>query len=1271
MLRRVAMLRVVAAVLSTTVLYCCLAPTRGAEPKRAAAPRYNAFDDFDPEDYPSEDAVKRLLIPVGSRPGRIADRRSHRMFICQIAGLFRLDLTWEQGSALRFSLLAPDEHRELSLHLWNGQQGVTLTYYPRYYNTWAAYATTRAPGEPEPAQFALWATDGGRYRRCGIGTLELHYHQGNLVLTRGDVRLLSVPFEGPPGEVYLEGAGLVRGLEMVRQAVPPPAPASRPTVFASAKPAELPWAMEPVEGCGLNKWPDGRVELFASDKSGAVQAGTRAVKPGLYEFVFLVEDPEPGTGIYLGNAEGKQLCRLAFFRHNRSKQTLFGPLAPSSIETQKAFDGRMRPAPFAGRRQWFRLTVGAGVVKYWTSGDGVHWSQDGPGAETLEGACTHVGLYCCPAPKARAIKLDRVEVRRFEALSLLAPQEVQDRVDAAALVKADSIQAWERLVSQSRPADVSADTWWRACALRTLCENPRLALGQALLDRLLEAAQGEAENLQWQLQLIGEAALLSHPAGEFRAAERLGQRLERLGLMLARNGYSGPFTAVSRAMMRLPLWTEQPPSPFLDRLLMYELFAKLGQDRLEEVQELCRQVRYWNRTGRRDAASPLWTARARHLVYWAEAQATGRPPKEAGPMPVGPSPWRHPLTVHSTKEGYNVFGEFAAALDGQTYREACQIISSAAQTEGLGLLPDRKDRRLWVSLPVAIELAMRDHPPLRQAMEEGFGALGELRVKKAAAQGDTAAMAAVTLQFYGTNAAREAHLWLGDRMLAAGRFTEALTHYEEALAANPHATSPALLARQRLASALLGGQGGQAPTEPVQLGSTRLSPQQFERLVDQIRQTRRAAISAAPALESDPTPQNEGCFRPDFYQTRLWATIESPPLRKPGVLPDRGIDWAGRQTAVAVAGNQMFVSNQVDQFAFDLETGRQDWVQRGPAVDPQWPLIPMRPLVAGGRVFVRRLAEVTPELACFGAADGRLYWSCKPDSYVASDPLSFGGDLLALTISEDTGQKLILSLVNLDVQSGRLRSRTVLAEFYDLWRRRLPFQATVAGNTIVAVGGGSVLCCDALGNVHWVRRQIWAPPPEGDYAQAQPWFEQCYGPPLIDAGRLYAAQPGTWCLECIDRKTGRLRWRESVLGLTRIVGLAHGRLIVETSDGLLALDADLGKIHWHHAADGLQHARIAGPEQTVFYVQLTRVEGAGPQLTLVWVDADSGQLRQKAPWDVPADAEPLCGPLVGCGGRQWGLFGSAGNPTRRAVFELFPAGGQMAGAKRSVPQPGP
>jgi outer membrane protein assembly factor BamB len=385
-------------------------------------------------------------------------------------------------------------------------------------------------------------------------------------------------------------------------------------------------------------------------------------------------------------------------------------------------------------------------------------------------------------------------------------------------------------------------------------------------------------------------------------------------------------------------------------------------------------------------------------------------------------------------------------------------------------------------------------------------------------------------------------------------------------------------------------------------------------------------------------------------------------------MPDKGFDWAGRQIALGATDRLMLVNNQIDQTAFDLRSGRLLWSQRRVVDDrfQQWPLVRMRPMFVRGRVYTRRLSDDGPELISLDERTGRLIWSSKPGGHVASDPLALGEHLLALSASYDAGATLTLSLTTFDFDSGRVRREVPIAEFRDLWERRLLCQATVAEGRVVASVGGCVLSCDASGQVSWLRRQIWVPPPGGSYHQVAPWFEQIHDVPLVDGGRVYVAQPGVWVVECLDLETGRVVWQRAVCDLTRAVGMASGCLVLQTRDGLLAVESESGRTVWHDPPEDrpegrLVAARLSGqPGLIVACYRKREKEESGERcrFTLDWIDAETGRGRQQSILDTPEHAETWLGPWAALGERQWALFATVEDPASREIVELLPVADQ-------------
>ncbi len=1221
-----------------------------APPEGVAPPAVGTFDDFsDAKGYPTAEALQKILVRTPGEPYEIAEARKNDRPLRRASGLARLGPAWPAGHALRLSLLEPNG---LQLHLYSGQRGLTLRYYPEFHQTWAVYATTREPGKPRPTSHVFLGTTGDLYRRSGLGTFELHHRGGTLFMVRGDLVLASAPLEPPPSEIYLEGSALVRGIEFVPTAWTAPATAQTPAAWHRHRPADLSWIGKPVEGVTLNRLDDGAVELAAREKATSGQFGVRLEQPALFDLVFEIENAEPGTGVFLGDAEGRHLVRLALVRHRESGKTAFELVPNWANEVEKSYDANRLPVPFCGARQWIRVVYGANVARAWTSGDGQRWLPVAPGWFGAEGACAMVGLYCLPANAKRTIRLRAVEARTLDALAALSLDAA--RACGPALAKTTSLAAWREQVIQQRPLDVPWERWWRACAVQTFVESPKGNLAQPLLDLLLEAAFDEPGDLGPRLALLEQAALLYRP-DEWNAVDRFRALAERLGQTLIRQGHPAPLTVLSRALMHSPLWHVRRLPVFSEAWLRQELFVRAASGSWEDVRALVDRLRYWGGGVLREG-EPLWGPPFDYLVDWADALTDPHLPRRDDRKPRSPHLARHPYLEPSNKEAFNTVAEFHAAIDGQSYREACQLIAAIADPESLGLLGDRKDPYLLVTFPLAVELAMREYPALRQTMQEKYASVGKLRIKQAAGSGHATAIETVALQFPGTDAAAEAHRWLGDRALSAGRFVEALEHYRKALQSAPAAERGPLGARCRLAGAMMGLEVGQPVTAGVQLGSTWLSAADFEQMVRQAREANRAPGAAhAPGVVVG--------LLPGRYEARPWSNVEGQDVRRPAGLPERGVDWAGLQTSVVVTGRQMLVANRIELLALSLDSGQRRWLRRVPVREDWqlWGLVPMAPVVAGNRIFVRRLSNDGPELACLEAADGKVLWNIRPDGYVASDPLFIGSNLLVLSAVHDGADRVSLALVALRPSSGRPRSRTSLAEFRDVWNRQFPCQAVAVDGRIVAVAGACVLACDAAGRVQWVRRQIWVPPPVHDYAAARGWFDHVPQPPLVADTRVYATQPGVFGVECLDLETGRLVWRKPLSTLTRVVGLAAGRLVVQTSDGLIGLDARQGRVLWTARTGECLDVRLCGPTGPIVLVAPAKAQGkpAGP-LVFTWIEVEKGQRLGTTEVSLPSGAQGApqrwLKPLVIAGGRQWAFVGAGQNAAQRDVFELVRTG---------------
>jgi outer membrane protein assembly factor BamB len=731
---------------------------------------------------------------------------------------------------------------------------------------------------------------------------------------------------------------------------------------------------------------------------------------------------------------------------------------------------------------------------------------------------------------------------------------------------------------------------------------------------------------------------------------------------------------------------------FSQELSHRELQELAQAARWDELAEVCRQMKYWLRVAEMPSSGFPWAAELGptvHLMAWADAQAARYGRKAGGPPRAAvSSAARDPLNEHLGRESYNVLGEFEAAMETGSYREAAQTVCNMSASQGLGLVTDLKDPQLLVSLPITIGRRMAEVPELREAMRKHFGTLGQLRRREAIAADDPAAIEAITLQFPGTEAAAAAHAWLGDRELSMGRVAQAASHYREALPDLLPAYRAEALARLRLAEALMGHDVGQPVTAPVNLGELQMGAAEFERLVGGLREAR-TRLRGTANIEHEGLAATTACPAPGRYEGKPWARITCREDAMPA-----GLERYDRRFTAAIGGDQMIVTDQIQQTALDLKTGAIRWQQKkpvpvvpaekqdkkpadnrakgkakgkgqekekkpaGPQFDFRWSLAPLRPVADQGRVYVRRLTEQQSEMICLEAAGGKPLWSGEAVNSAVSDALLIGQDLFTITARQPLGGQLDVALAGFDPGSGQMQSQAPLADFRDYCNRALHCRAVAAENKVVASVGGTVICCELPGRVRWLRRQIFAPPPPtpspNDLKVALRWYQQMHNPPLLVGDRVYVTQPGVWAVECLNLDNGRLNWRQPLPEITALAGRIEDRLVVGTTDGVLALDAQTGKILWRRDIPDRLDPILCGPPGGILCMRLETLSDAkAPRRpVLVWLAPDTGEVVTECVLDPPAVGATLCGSILVHGERQWAIFTVPDKPAERDIVEL-------------------
>jgi outer membrane protein assembly factor BamB len=1223
-------------------------PELEAEPAAARTAAAAALADFAVDSRGlNQKELLRWLAPVSGHNHRVFESQRANLMVAGFEGLLRWKAPWPDNAVLRLSLF---EFDGFAMYLWNGGTGVALHFHQHPRPCWAAYEISRDEGEPRPSAYGLVATDNDRFDRTGQGPVELRQQEGTLVLSRGDVRLLTAPLSEPPREVYFDRRATIRSLTMYRGEPFPDDPIERAdNVLETSVPAQLKWKTRLPEGASFTPSGIGHVELDVAPSAGNAWVSTKLPREGLFELVAEIEGASPGTALYLGDDSGKPVYLVGYVRDQRTGQTVLANVRTETRRFEETYDHFHQPTPYAPHRHWLKLVAGSGTLKCWISTDGTHWSRAVDPQRMLQGRYSQIGLAGFKTDRPRSITLRSLRVQELTSVSGLAAPELAARVPATVISESRSYPAWLQRVVETQPADVPPEEWIRACAVRTLATVPAASVGNGLLHGLLEYNLRRPAEAEDRLRTIEQAARL-FDAWEPQECFRLTRHFELVAEHLANRGERRAYSATARLFMTAPVWTTAQFQTMPEAVARGELLELIYRDLWREALETCRSVRFFNRPSQPENR---WREpRLKALTEWAEATAQRALPPGAEELAGGvaplPAAWRHPLSVELSKEGYNTLAELEAALSEESYRDACQIIQSISPDTALALLPDGRDPHLLLALPQAVDAAIREHPGLRRTTIEEFGELGALRRRQAAAASDVAGMQAVTVQFPGTEAAAEAHQWLGDRALAAGDFVRALGEFGSGLQSCAPWQRRELAARQRLAGALLGHDVGEPVVESVTFQNETIPGPDFEQLVAEMRgKATGGAIGPSTPVDA-PRPAAVARYVAEHRGTWKGTLGRDPEHRQPA-----DIDWAARQLACVPAGETMYVSNRFQVSAFDLAEGKVRWthdVGNDQGRVHSWLYAPMRPIVVGKRVFVRMLRKQGPELVCLSADNGELLWTAARAVWPICDPLLIQDRLHIFGIAAAAQEGIsVVELLLLDPKSGAVESRTPLMQLRNAWDRQIPCDAAVIGGRLVANIGGSVLCCNPTGEVLWIRRQTWLPVAVDATAES---MERV--PPLSDGERLYIMQANVAAVECLDVRTGRRLWISPQPGLRSVLGLLPDRVVIATEQGVRSLAPADGAVQWTTPIAGRLYARVVCTDGRLLVLRAEPTEPDRYRPVMTWLDAANGEPVAEFPLEGLEDKHPRIGPMVVQGERLWTFFGKGTRDASREIYTLTP-----------------
>ena len=1292
--------------------------------------QFPSLEDFQGwvEPYPGTQAA--FATAVFKHFNYMAGENSIDVTLPKTEGLLRLKRPLEPGKAVRLRLvdLPP------TIIAWSGSAGVVIEadfdaalFGCRFHGSTA----TRAGGKPRPESRALVATSGARvfgsgfFGAPGVGRfqplVDLAHHDGRLILSSGDITLVEVPLAQPPEEILFDGQMFCGGIELVPY-VAPPRPASRLAATEHWKPADLD---SQVVGCGpdgkagpmrLERAADGTVRLAQpADKPAAAIAALWKVPPGPRgprEIIVHLENCSPGAGLCLFDPDGKPrnvvgLVNPKGVADAKGMLVDFWPAAENRLE---GGDAKRAGAPWIqGDEMWFRVRFGPRpCVVYAVSGDGEHWAELGKQTDGVPP--TGVGIYAPPVAKA-GVTLKSLAAADFPGLAALVPEDLVAVADKAVpdAVVADPA-AWEEKVRAARPEPVAADHWAAIVASRSLARqanNPtldvpllrvlhryalrdelplesRIAICEDITRLWCDTSGRNSTNILGVYSLVGERLLA---ADDFAGLERLRRAVVDSPACVGGGAWFDPLQQQARWLERLAI------SGPLEEYARVAMRASFGFTQGSNGARIRLPQASWclfDIATRLDAA-PLVKG--------------GRPPEiklHAG----GTDSWVPPLAIatrslgRDAANGASDLQERLSERDWPGAQRALQLIGdSLAEDPDAGVLAQPGDRELSISPRLYVARTLADEPEFRDHMLVAEEPRAALRVRMLRDTADARGMAATAIAFAGTPSAAEACGWLGDREIAAGRFSSAREWYRWGRRFAAPEQAGRLEAGARLATVLAGG----AVAGPAALGP--LAGAEAEALEQDLVAARGCVVPREPWRPADvpaaALPPQTGGFQPaarlDVAGGRLYSDAYMHNGWGGGVIDPRDarishnlIDYAARAWTFTSAGPLLLACNRAEVVAIDPANGAQVWRT---GVDPEGRGVrsyttEALPALDAAHVYLRRTVKAGRQLAALRLADGGVAWetTAAPGLLLTSSPVIANGELLVLGIRSGSLDTLLV-LAGFDRATGRQIMERPLFAMSPWWRGMYPRvhdeyahpddgTLALAGDRLVATLGGAVVSCDTAGRVEWARQQPWISPS----ADAPLNYVPARLPPLVDDGRLLVAQTGVPALTALDPADGRLLWRKAWPELIAVVGLTGAgrdrRLVVEAADGLHAVDPGDGTARlllprvpqgdWL-GLGGIGHlygaALLTADGTAIVAVRRETVQNGTRvvQPRLLWIDVAKATVRHEADVGDLAGGAVFLGPLTAANGRFWALVQKEppgqnyhGGLTARTLWELAP-----------------
>jgi len=1178
---------------------------------------------------------KWLVKASDKLPAEIHEYRDGDRPQTKMKGWFRLRGQLPAGAALRLEV---SEIHRVRFHFYCGDQGVSIVRHQHDYSPWYAYAMTAGDDGIQPKNLRLQANDGYREHRGPARhykpvTFYFDDATSELVFYRGDVEVIRTPLPSVPDRIYVEGESVVRSMNLWPLADLPEAQPDYPQQVVVDQPADLPWQSKLAEQATLEKNADGSLSLVSNNPEHHSWAVVPIPGYGIRMVELELSGIDRSHGVFLTQpakapregetAEVPSPHDGLVFSRNRKTDDLYARFSyiwDSGHEVDR--NPLDHPATQVSDHVWVRLLAGSGQIRGWISLDGKHWALLSGQDNDTKGVYNHVGVSAAKVEGDHRLTINKIIVRELPGLTRLFPQDHWEKVDQVSWKElGESPYAKEPFTlpdGSQLPADLATRLRRYACVgasfdhMTDLCEEA------------IQAAPTNADKRQVIKDMLALTKTWPLEYHEKRfiswSEERLGKLFEAQLSTPERQNYA----AFRRELLNLPTMNRDPLGYFSRERFNAVMLSAIEQGRWDDILDGCDVMRLYYSYDRRKMRSAF------PMINWAGGIAvrhSNRANQDGDYLAEGRT--SSLLVEDLSKEAYNISAELNAALESDAIADACRLITQIPESAAEGLAPSGSDPDHLFSVTAAIQMAVQNHEALQHQMEKEHADLAQLRVNSAIQRGDRKVVELVTLQFFDTQAAAQAHLWLGDQATSAGDFASSLQHYIKAARSANKELKSKVDARLLMLGHLPPGELEQ-PTGPVSIGSTTLSANDLvtETAVIRTPQTLdQDTERAAPGtIEHAAWPDQASLKNTDIVLKGSWGREQD---RVPSPIRERKADWHGRVLGMTISGDHAYLNNRFELRKLDLKNQKEVWNRsqrdkdRGKAHD--YPYTQCVPLLVGDMVITRMLHEKGFALYGFDRESGEPRWATNLDDQMvlATDPISVQGRVLIVTLREVSQSTYAVRLSRIDLTTGEILVSQPLFRIRDTWFDRSIGNVVAHREQLLIDLGGVLASCDISGHLQWVRKQLTFPQKSDSR-----WAKQELSNIEILGDQAISFHAGTLRLECFDVATGTLRWTRPGTNVQSIKLLDDQILLVEEPDQWLRVSV----------ADGTTVSQIAKPEDLRSWqptqdaiIGLTyQVPAAKDQkatIQVIRIDVGSGEVSSLQSTEISGDELPAAGPL--------------------------------------------